>query len=110
MFRYFNFMSEMETSWMALDRLEQAAECLRVLAHPHRLRMVEMLLKDRYSVGELAQACDIPSHMASEHLMLMKRCGFLKASREGRNVFYSVKEPHLSSIMACIQSRFGDET
>ena len=39
-------MSEMETSWMALDRLEQAAECLRVLAHPHRLRMVEMLLKD----------------------------------------------------------------
>ena len=28
--------------------------------------------------------------MASEHLMLMKRCGFLHASREGRNVFYSV--------------------
>ena len=59
--------------------------------------------------GELAQACDIPSHMASEPLMLMKRCGFLNASREGRNVFYSVKEPHLSSIMACIQSRFGEE-
>lgn len=109
MLRYIDFVSKIETSWTALDRLEQAAECLRVLAHPHRLRMVEMLLKDRYSVGELAQACDIPSHMASEHLMLMKRCGFLNANREGRNVFYSVKEPHLSSIMACIQSRFGEE-
>ena len=92
--------------WIVWNRRQSACG---VLAHPHRLRMVEMLLKDRYSVGELAQACDIPSHMASEHLMLMKRCGFLNANREGRNVFYSVKEPHLSSIMACIQSRFGEE-
>ena len=91
-------MSEMEPSWMALDRLEQAAECLRVLAHPHRLRMVEMLLKDRYSVGELAQACDIPSHMASEHLMLMKRCGFLKCQSRAETCFIpsrnSLKQHH----------------
>lgn len=51
-----------------LDALEQAAECLKILAHPHRLRIVQMLLRDRYTVGELAEACGIPSHMASEHL------------------------------------------
>ena len=93
-----------------LEALGEAAECLRTLAHPHRLRMVQMLLQGRFTVGELAEACDIPSHMASEHLRLMQRCGFLSAEKEGRFVYYSVAEPHLASIMSCIESRFGVET
>ena len=90
-----------------LDALGQAAECLRTLAHPHRLRIVELLLGGRYTVGELAESCGIPSHMASEHLRLMQRCGFLASEREGRTVYYSVVEPHLANIMNCIADRFG---
>ena len=90
-----------------LEVLGQAAECLRTLAHPHRLRMVQMLLQGQYTVGELAERCEIPSAMASEHLRLMQRCGFLSSSKDGRRVFYRVSEPHLQSIMSCIESRFG---
>jgi DNA-binding transcriptional ArsR family regulator len=91
---------------MSLAALAQAAECLKTLAHPHRLRMVQMLLKGRFTVGELAEACGIPSHMASEHLRLMQRCGFMVSVREGRRAYYEVVEPHLASIMACIESHF----
>ncbi len=90
----------------SLTALEQAAECLRVLAHPHRLRMVQMLLRGRYSVGELADACEIPSPMASEHLRLMQRCQFLTSVREGRFIYYEIAEKHLASIMKCIEDRF----
>jgi ArsR family transcriptional regulator, zinc-responsive transcriptional repressor len=90
-----------------LDGLEQAAECLKTLAHPHRLRMVQMLLGGRYTVGELAEACNIPSHMASEHLRLMQRCGFMTGERDGRKTYYRIAEPHLANIMACIEARFG---
>ena len=89
-----------------LESLTQAAECLRTLAHPHRLRIVQMLLQGRYMVGELAEACGIASHMASEHLRLMQRCGFLTASREGWRTYYTIAEPHLASIMGCIEQRF----
>ncbi|MCW8130697.1 MAG: winged helix-turn-helix transcriptional regulator [Planctomycetota bacterium] len=91
-----------------LEALEQAAECLRALAHPHRLRIVQMLLHGRYTVGELAEACGIPSHMASEHLRLMQRCGFLVNEKEGRKAYYRVAEAHLERIMACIEARFGN--
>jgi DNA-binding transcriptional ArsR family regulator len=90
-----------------LGALEQAAECLKTLAHPHRLRMVQMLLRGRYTVGELAQACGIPSHMASEHLRLMQRSGFLRSEKDGRKAYYQVAEPHLANIMACVEGRFG---
>ncbi|TWT78478.1 Biofilm growth-associated repressor [Posidoniimonas polymericola] len=90
-----------------LEALGNAAECLRTLAHPHRLRIVQMLLQRDFTVGELAEACDIQSHMASEHLRLMQRCGLLSSRKEGRRVFYQVAEDHLASIMQCIETRFG---
>ena len=90
-----------------LSALGEAAECLKTLAHPHRLRMVQMLLKGEFTVGELAEACEIPSHMASEHLRLMQRCGFLTPNKQGRCTYYEIAEPHLKSIMKCIEARFG---
>lgn len=92
-----------------LESLAQAAECLKILAHPHRLRMIQMLLQGQYSVGELADACEIPSHMASEHLRLMQRCNFLSSEKDGRKTYYSVIEPHLQNIMTCIEDRFGGD-
>jgi len=70
---------------------------------------VQMLLGGRYSVGELAEACEIPSHMASEHLRLMQRCGFLDVEKDGRCAYYRVAEPHLAQILACIENRFGGD-
>ncbi len=90
-----------------LAALDQAAECLKALAHPHRLRIVQMLLRGRYTVGQLAEACEIHSHMASEHLRLMQRCGFLQSERAGRQVYYRVTEPHLVNILRCVEDRFG---
>lgn len=90
-----------------LDALGEAAECLRTLAHPHRLRMVQMLLQGDYTVGELAEACELPSAMASEHLRLMQRCGLLTSEKSGRKVFYRVAEPQLKGILKCIEGRFG---
>ena len=93
-----------------LDALAEAAECLKTLAHPHRLRMVQMLLRGRYTVGELAEACGIPSHMASEHLRLMQRCGLLTSEKDGRKAYYQIVESHLSDIMTCIETRFGGKS
>lgn len=90
----------------SLDALGQAAECLRVLAHPHRLRMIQMLFQGNHTVSELAEACELPTAMASEHLRLMQRCGFLSSEKDGRKVFYRVVEPHLKHILKCIEDRF----
>jgi len=90
-----------------LGSMEFAAECLRTLAHPHRLRIIEILLDHDESVGELARACELPSHMVSDHLRILKDRGFLENERQGRKVFYRIAEPALADIMNCVQKRFG---
>ena len=72
--------------------------------------MVQLLLFGRFTVGELAEDCQVPDNVASEHLRLMQRCGFFYAEREGRKVFYRVAEPHLAQLMACIEGRFLTES
>lgn len=90
-----------------LDALAHAAECLRTLAHPHRLRIVEALLAGPRSVGELARLAELTQPATSEHLRLMRDRGLLAAERDGRKVFYRVAEPGLAGILHCVRSRFG---
>lgn len=90
-----------------LEALAEAAECLKVLAHPHRLRMLQMLRQGEFTVGELAEACGVASHVASEHLRLMQRCGFLDSARDGQRRYYRIAEPHLGAILGCVEKRFG---
>jgi len=103
-------MSSHDLVLTPLDSLERAAECLRILAHPHRLRVIQILLQADFTVGELATACGINSAMMSEHLRLMQHCGFLESDKDGRKRYYRVVEEHLSDIMACIETRFGTES
>jgi ArsR family transcriptional regulator, zinc-responsive transcriptional repressor len=89
-----------------VQHFAEAAECLKTLAHPVRLRIVQLLLHGRYTVGEIAEDCEIQDNVGSEHLRLLQRCGFLISEREGRKVYYRVAEPHLAQLMACIEGRF----
>jgi ArsR family transcriptional regulator, zinc-responsive transcriptional repressor len=90
--------------WMDPAWLDGAAECLRILAHPARLRMIELLTRQRCSVKEIAAHCAIPQNQACEHLRLMKTCGLLDAEKQGRAVFYRVIAPQAMSLLECMKS------
>jgi ArsR family transcriptional regulator, zinc-responsive transcriptional repressor len=98
-----------KTQLLPMKALKQAAECLRVLSHPVRLLMLQVLREEECTVGELAEICEIKNNVASEHLRLMQRCSFLKARKEKTQVFYTICEPHIFEILGCIEKRFSEE-
>ena len=88
----------------------EAAECLRTIAHPARLRILQLVAKKARSVGDLAEACDMRSHETSGHLRLLKDRGLLDSERRGRNVYYRLAEPAVRGILRCVEHRFGGRT
>lgn len=90
-----------------MARLEQAAAVLRVLAHPHRLRICEVLLNGRVSVKEIAGHLHIPSNAASQHLNMMKAHGILGCERDGKTVYYRVIDPRPGWLLACMREHDG---
>ncbi len=85
------------------DILEHVAAALRVLAHPHRLRIVELLMDQDLTVGELADALDIAPSACSGHLNLMRAHGLLAGRREGKAVYYRVDDPSAANVIKCIR-------
>ncbi len=86
-----------------LEELEKAADVLRVLAHPHRLAIVQLLTLQRHSVGQLAVALDLPPNVVSQHLSNMKAHGIAQAQRDGRAVYYRVTNPNALQLLDCIR-------
>ena len=89
---------------LALDDLGNAAECLKVLAHPIRLRIVDILNQGRYPVRRIAELCGLPPHQASEHLRLLKGLGLLDSRREGRIVYYEIADERLPQLLNCVRN------
>ncbi|MFH2000334.1 MAG: metalloregulator ArsR/SmtB family transcription factor [Planctomycetota bacterium] len=92
-----------------LEALAEAAECLRSLAHPVRLRIVEVLLQKDVTVGDLAEVCGTAPHVTSEHLGKMRDKGLLKSERRGRCIYYSIANPGLQGILSCVDRNFGSQ-
>ena len=91
-----------------MAQAEQAAECLRTIGHPDRLRLIGLLLDaERHSVGELAERLGLSQPVVSTHLRLLKDRSLVRSERNGREVYYSVCEPHLRDVMGCVWTRFG---
>lgn len=86
-----------------LERLEQAATVMRILSHPHRLRICEVLMAGRVSVHDLAEHLGIPANAASQHLGIMKAHGLLAAERDGKTVYYRVIDPRPGWLLSCIR-------
>jgi len=84
--------------------LERAAQVLRMLAHPQRLRLVEILQRDsEVAVHALVSATGLPQAVVSQHLTQMRRIGLLAGRRAGREMLYSICDPRAMSILECIR-------
>jgi len=86
-----------------MEQLEEAVEVLRILAHPHRLAICELLLNQRISVGEIAEQLNLPSNAVSQHLNGMRAYGLVKRHREGKTVYYQIVDPRPSWLLECIR-------
>jgi DNA-binding transcriptional ArsR family regulator len=75
------------------------AEFFRVLGHPVRVRVLELLREREHSVGELQAALGIDSSATSQHLGALRKQGLLESRREGTSVYYRVKDPRTFQLL-----------
>ena len=94
---------------LPLADLEAAADCLKVMAHPVRLRIVDILMQADLPVHEIAALCDLPPHQTCEHLRLLKGHGLLDSVRRGRAVYYKISNPQLPMLLQCVRSTCGKQ-
>ena len=75
------------------------AELFRALAHPVRVRALELLVQDERSVGELATALDVDLSHLSQQLAVLRRADVVATRRDGNTIYYSVQNPAVQALL-----------
>ncbi|HVN59611.1 MAG TPA: metalloregulator ArsR/SmtB family transcription factor [Gaiellaceae bacterium] len=78
---------------------EVKANLFRVLGHPARVRILELLRGGERSVGALQAELGLDSGGTSQHLSALRRIGLVESRREGTSVFYRVDDEHVFELL-----------
>jgi ArsR family transcriptional regulator len=83
--------------------LSKAADVIKVVGHPDRLRILEVLEEGETSVGEIQDKLGLPQAIVSQHLAKMRGWDIVESRRDGTHVYYRIIEAKVTHILDCIR-------
>ena len=79
---------------------EIKAELFRALAHPARIRALEVLADGERSVGDLQPLVGIELSHLSQQLGVLRRAGLVTTRKVGSSVIYTIRDRELVKLLA----------
>lgn len=79
---------------------EAKAELFKALAHPARVRVLELLAERDHTMGELAEQTGLePSHL-SQHVTVLRKAGIVDSTRVRTTVHCRLHDPQTAELLA----------
>ncbi|AVP95888.1 transcriptional regulator [Ahniella affigens] len=85
-------------------RAEQAADLLRAMSNPQRLRVLCLLAEGERSVGQINADIDLSQSALSQHLAKLRDEGLVDTRKEAQTVYYSLVP---GPVLAIIKTLHG---
>jgi DNA-binding transcriptional ArsR family regulator len=85
---------------------DAAAEMLKTLSNPARLRLLCAMMQGEMSVGELEEALGASQSYVSGQLARMRAEGLVSADRDGRIIRYRLADPRIAPILERLHEVF----
>ncbi len=86
---------------------EAQAQLLKVLTHPARLAILNILRDGEHCVCHMEAYLGFRQAYISQQLMVLREAGLIQDRREGWNVFYRVAEPRIFEVLSAVQQITG---
>jgi ArsR family transcriptional regulator len=96
-------MQKSRSSLLEWEKIQKAADILKIVAHPLRLRIIEFLQNEELSVGEIQDLLGVSQSLTSQQLSLMKARGILKSRKNGNMVYYGIERPEVVQVINCLK-------
>ena len=82
--------------------MQRAADMLRAVSHPVRLKLLELLAQQPRTVGDLAATLGQAPNAISQHLSHMHARGILDRRRDGRQVYYALTHAAAIGVLRAV--------
>ena len=82
------------------DTLYELSELFKVFGDSTRIRILYALYEEEICVCDLAEVLRMSQSAVSHQLKNLKNAKLIKSRREGKQVFYSLSDNHVATIIA----------
>ena len=84
-------------------RASEAADLLKVLGNPQRLRLLCLLVGQEMAVGQLnEQLLELSQSALSQHLARLREQGLVRTRRESQTIWYSLEDGPAQEVIATL--------
>jgi DNA-binding transcriptional ArsR family regulator len=79
---------------------ELKAELFKALAHPARVRVLELLSEGERTVGEMQPLVGVEASHLSQQLAVLRRAGVVTSRKAGAAAVYALRDPEIVKLLA----------
>lgn len=87
-----------------VSHLERAAEVMRALAHPLRMKIMGFIDKNKVvNVNKIYNTLGLEQSITSQHLRILRSVNLVKTKRDGKFIFYSLDYDTLGKVLKSME-------
>ena len=91
-----------------LHNLKKAAMVLRAINHKLRQQILKLIDENgKMTVTEIYVKLRLEQSVASQHLAILRKAGFVKTDRDGKFIYYSVSSERLEELNKFVKDLVG---
>jgi ArsR family transcriptional regulator len=99
----FKVMNMINDPSIEIQPYEAQAQMLKVLTHPVRLAILNILRDGEHCVCHMEAHLGLRQAYISQQLMVLREAGLIQDRRDGWNVFYRVTEPRIFAVLSAVE-------
>ena len=81
------------------EQLYDLADLFRMFGDTTRIKILYVLFESELCVCDIAQLLNVSQSAVSHQLRIIKNASLIKSRREGKTVFYSLADEHVTTII-----------
>lgn len=93
---------------MKLELQQFKADFFKALAHPLRIRILELLAEGSKNVNELQNLMGSEGSAVSQQLAILRAKNIVFGIKEGNKVLYSLRDPMIVELLAITKQIFNN--
>jgi DNA-binding transcriptional ArsR family regulator len=82
------------------------AGIFKVLAHPTRIHVIEILRSGELSVGAMLEQVNVEPANLSQHLSILRQSHLVTTRKNGNQILYSLRDPLLIEVLDAMRKYF----
>lgn len=94
---------------MDLELQQFKAEFFKALAHPLRIRIVELLAEGERSVNELQALLGSEGSAVSQQLTVLRAKQIVSGTKDGAKVIYALRDPAIAEVLESAKTVFTNQ-